>query len=115
MADEPSLGELGRLIQLMRGDIRDDMAQINSRLDRMVSTDVYGVEKAALEREIAEVKREVESARAQQVTDMESVRNQRTADAEKATQTRRWVFAGFVIPVLGLIIPIVFFLAGGKG
>ncbi|MEU0833387.1 hypothetical protein [Streptomyces sp. NPDC005969] len=100
MADEPSLGELGRLIQLMRGDIRDDMAQINSRLDRMVSTDVYGVEKAALEREIAEVKREVESVRAQQVSDVESIRTQRTADAEKAIQTRRWVFAGFVIPVL---------------
>ncbi|MFE9491413.1 hypothetical protein ACFYNF_34085 [Streptomyces sp. NPDC006641] len=104
MADEPSLGELGRLIQLMRGDIRDDMAQINSRLDRMVSTDVYGVEKAALEREIAEVKKDVESMQAQ-----------RTADAERVTQTRRWVFASVVIPVLGLIIPIVFFLAGGKG
>ncbi|MEV8101055.1 MULTISPECIES: hypothetical protein [unclassified Streptomyces] len=105
MADEPfSLGELGRLIQLMRGDIRDDMAQINSRLDRMVSTDVYGVEKAALEREIAEVKKDVESVQAQ-----------RNADAERVTQTRRWMFASVVIPVLGLIIPIVFFLAGGKG
>ncbi|WP_331764827.1 hypothetical protein [Streptomyces sp. NBC_01238] len=104
MADEPSLGELGRLIQLMRGDIRDDMAQINSRLDRMVSTDVYGVEKAALERAIAEVKKDVESVQAQ-----------RNADAERVTQTRRWMFASVVIPVLGLIIPIVFFLAGGKG
>ncbi|MFG3244192.1 hypothetical protein [Streptomyces sp. NPDC048157] len=104
MADEPSLGELGRLIQLMRGDIRDDMAQINSRLDRMVSTDVYGVEKAALEREIADVKKDVESVKAQ-----------RTADAERVTQTRRWMFASVVVPVLGLIIPIVFFLAGGKG
>ncbi|MEU6925470.1 hypothetical protein [Streptomyces sp. NPDC046631] len=104
MDDGPSLGELGRLIQLMRGDIRDDMAQINSRLDRMVSTDVYGVEKAALEREIAEVKKDVESVQAQ-----------RNADAERVTQTRRWMFASVVIPVLGLIIPIVFFLAGGKG
>lgn len=104
MADEPSLGELGRLIQLMRGDIRDDMAQINSRLDRMVSTDVYGVEKAALEREIADVKKDVENVQAQ-----------RAADAERVTQTRRWMFASVVIPVLGLIIPIVFFLMGGKG
>jgi hypothetical protein len=104
MADEPSLGELGRLIQLMRGDIRDDMAQINSRLDRMVSTDVYGVEKAALEREIADVKKDVENVQAQRV-----------ADAERVTQTRRWMFASVVIPVLGLIIPIVFFLTGGKG
>lgn len=103
MADEPSLGELGRLIQLMRGDIRDDMAQINSRLDRMVSTDVYGVEKAALEREIADLKKDVESVQAQ-----------RTADGERVTQTRRWLFASVIVPVLGLILPVVFFLAGGK-
>ncbi|MEE1812701.1 hypothetical protein [Streptomyces sp. BE133] len=103
MDDGPSLGELGRLIQLMRGDIRDDMAQINSRLDRMVSTDVYGVEKAALEREIADVKKDVENVQAQ-----------RTADAERVTQTRRWMFASVVIPVLGIIIPIVALLLGGK-
>ena len=103
MADEPSLGELGRLIQLMRGDIRDDMAQINSRLDRMVSTDVYGVEKAALEREIADLKKDVESVQAQRV-----------ADGDRVTQTRRWLFASVIVPVLGLILPVVFFLAGGK-
>ncbi|MGW1409468.1 hypothetical protein [Streptomyces sp. NPDC002403] len=104
MADEPSLGELGRLIQLMRGDIRDDMAQINARLDRMVSTDVYTVERAALEREIADLKKDVEGVQAQ-----------RTADADRVTQTRRWLFASVVIPMLGLIIPIVALLLGGKG
>ncbi|MEU9849273.1 hypothetical protein [Streptomyces sp. NPDC047985] len=104
MADEPSLGELGRLIQLMRGDIRDDMAQINARLDRMVSTDVYGVEKAALERDIADLKKGVEGMQAQ-----------RAADADRVTQTRRWLFASVVIPVLGLMLPIFFFLADGKG
>ena len=102
MADEPSLGELGRLIQLMRGDIRDDMALINARLDRMVSTDVYGVEKAALERMIADLKKDVESVQAQ-----------RLADGERVTQTRRWLFASVIVPVLGLILPVVFFLAGG--
>lgn len=102
MADEPSLGELGRLIQLMRGDIRDDMALINTRLDRMVSTDVYGVEKAALERMIADLKKDVESVQAQ-----------RLADGERVTQPRRWLFASVIVPVLGLILPVVFFLAGG--
>ena len=103
MADEPSLGELGRLIQLMRGDIRDDMAQTNSRLDPMVSSDVYTVERAALEREIADLKKDVESVQAQRV-----------ADGERVTQTRRWLFASVIVPVIGLILPVVFFLAGGK-
>jgi hypothetical protein len=103
MDEGPSLGELGRLIQLLRSDIRDDMAQINGRLDRMVSTDVYGVEKAGLERDIAEVKRELANVQAQ-----------RLQDVERVTQTRRWMFASVVIPILGLVLPLVLFLAGGK-
>jgi hypothetical protein len=79
------------------------MAQINGRLDRMVSTDVYGVEKAGLERDIAEVKRELANVQAQ-----------RLQDVERVTQTRRWMFASVVIPILGLVLPLVLFLAGGK-
>lgn len=103
MADEPSLGELGRLIQLMRGDIRDDMAQINSRLDRMVSTDVYGVEKAATERQISDLRK-----------DLESVQAQRAADANRVTQTRRYMVASVIIPILGFVIPLVIVIVGGK-
>lgn len=104
MADEPSLGELGRLIQLMRSDIRDDMAQINTRLDRMVSVDVYGVEKAGVERQMTELGKQVEAMQAQ-----------RAQDADRVTQTRRWLIASVIIPLIGLIIPFVFFIVGGKG
>ncbi|MGW7283930.1 hypothetical protein ACWGH4_00265 [Streptomyces sp. NPDC054847] len=103
MADEPSLGELGRLIQLLRGDIRDDMAQINSRLDRMVSTDVYTVEKAGLTKDIADLAKKVEG-----------FETQRSADADRVTQTRRWLLASVIIPLIGLILPFVFFFLGGK-
>lgn len=103
MPDEPSLGELGRLIQLLRGDIRDDMAQINARLDRMVSTDVYTVEKAGLSKEISDLAKAVET-----------MQTQRTQDADRVTQTRRWMVASVIIPVLGLVLPVIFFLTGGK-
>lgn len=103
MADEPSLGELGRLIQLLRGDIRDDMAQINARLDRMVSTDVYTVEKAGLTKDIADLAKKVEG-----------FETQRTTDANRVTQTRRWLLASVIIPLIGLILPFVFFILGGK-
>lgn len=103
MADEPSNGELGRLIQLMRGDIRDDMAQINSRLDRMVSTDVYGVEKAATERQIKDLRK-----------DLESMQQQRATDANRVTQTRRFMVASVIIPILGLVLPLIIVIAGGK-
>ncbi|SDR62030.1 MULTISPECIES: hypothetical protein [unclassified Streptomyces] len=101
MADEPSLGELGRLIQALRGDIRDDMAQINARLDRMVSTDVYTVEKAGLVKEIADLAKDVEGLAAQ-----------RSQDAERVTQTRRWMVASVIIPLIGIVLPLIMMLRG---
>lgn len=101
MADEPSNGELGRLIQALRGDIRDDMAQINARLDRMVSLDVYAVEKAGLSKDIAEVAKAVEGLQAL-----------RERDAERVTQTRRWMVASVIIPLLGIVLPLVMVMRG---
>jgi hypothetical protein len=101
MADEPSLGELGRLIQVLRGDIRDNMAQINARLDRMVSTDVYTIEKAGLIKEIGDLAKDVEALAAQ-----------RTRDAERVTQTRRWMVASVIIPLVGIVLPLIMMLRG---
>ena len=101
MADEPSNGELGRLIQALRGDIRDDMAQINARLDRMVSLDVYAVEKAGVAKDIAEVAKAVEGLQAM-----------RERDAERVTQTRRWLVASVIIPLLGIVLPLVMVMRG---
>lgn len=101
MADEPSNGELGRLIQALRGDIRDDMAQINARLDRMVSLDVYAVEKAGLAKDIAEVAKAVEG-----------LQTQRERDTERVTQTRRWMIASVIIPIVGIVLPLVMVMRG---
>ncbi|GAA0500629.1 hypothetical protein [Streptomyces olivaceiscleroticus] len=101
MADEPSLGELGRLIQLMRGDIRDDMAQINSRLDKVVSVERYDPEQAGLRKDIADLTKTVEGLAAQ-----------RERDADRVTQTRRWIVASVVIPLVGIVIPLIAMLRG---
>jgi hypothetical protein len=103
VADEPSNGELWRLIEAMRGDFRDDMGQINGRLDRLVSADVYAVEKAAMAKDIADL-----------VKVVEGMQQQRQTDADRVTQTRRWLFASVIIPFLGLVLPVVLFMAGGK-
>lgn len=114
MSDDLSLGELGRLIVALRGDVRDDMAQINIRLDRLVSLDVYTVEKAALNKDIADLTKVVEQLALKQQQDMERLNQQRTEDATRVTQTRRWLVASVFIPLIGLILPVALFLAGGK-
>ncbi|MFC9497654.1 hypothetical protein [Streptomyces sp. NPDC056982] len=103
MADEPSNGELWRLIEAMRGDVRDDMGQINTRLDKLVSAEVYAVEKAAMAKDISDL-----------VKVVEGMQRQRQTDADRVTQTRRWLFASVIIPFLGLVLPVVLFVAGGK-
>lgn len=114
MSDEPSLGELGRLIQAMRADFREDMLQINARLDRLVSADVYAVEKAAMHKDITELAKAIEQVSAQQKQDMAALQEKQAQDAARVTQTRRFVVASVIIPVLGLFIPVVLFLAGGN-
>lgn len=104
MADEPSNGELGRLIQALREDIREDIGQLNGRLDRMVSADVYAVEKAAAARESADLKAAVEG-----------LRQQRELDTQRVTQTRRWMIASVIVPLLGILLPMYVAMKGAGG
>jgi phage host-nuclease inhibitor protein Gam len=113
--DEPSLGELGRLIRALRDDVRDDMAQINQRLDKLVSADVYAVEKAAMVKEITELTKAVQQLAAKQEQDVRAIADQRIQDVNRVTQTRRWIVASVIIPILGFVVPIVLFLASGGG
>lgn len=103
MADEPSNGELWRLI-----------SQMNTRLDRLVSAEVYAVEKNSITRDIADLTALVQQLATKQQQDMEKVQQQRKEDANRVTQTRRWLIASVIVPMLGLVLPVVLFLSGGK-
>lgn len=103
MADEPTNGELWRLIETMRSDFRDDLGQIQGHLGRLVSADVYAVEKASMAKDIADL-----------VKVVDAMQRQRQTDADRVTQTRRWLVACVIVPLLGLILPVVLFMAGGK-
>lgn len=83
---EPSNGELGRLIQSLREDWREDLGQLNQRLDKVVPVDVYTIEKTQL---------------GDRVTALE---NQREKDAERILATRRWMI-GVVITVCLALFP----------
>lgn len=112
---EPSLGELGRLIRALRDDVRDDMAQINLRLDKLVSADVYAVEKAAMLKDITDLTKALEQLSAKQERDIAAIGEQRIQDATRLTQTRRYLVASVIVPVLGFVIPVILFLmSGGK-
>ncbi|MFC6885279.1 MULTISPECIES: hypothetical protein [Actinomadura] len=64
MPNDPTLGELARVLADFRADVRDDFTAINTRLDTFVLRDVYAADRAALEFRLARMEREAEAARA---------------------------------------------------
>ncbi|MCX4504339.1 hypothetical protein [Streptomyces anulatus] len=96
MADEPSNGELGRLIQSLRDDVREDLGNLNGRLDAVVPRDVYTIEKEQI---------------ASRVTALET---QREKDTDRVTATRRWMI-GVVITVVIALLPYLAMTVKGAG
>jgi hypothetical protein len=86
VTDEPTNGELSRLIQSLRDDWREDMQGLNQRLDKVVPMDVYTIEKTTL---------------SDRLTALET---QREKDAERIVATRRWM-VGVVITVVVALLP----------
>ena len=82
---EPSNGELGRLIQSLRDDMREDLGQLNQRLDKVVPVELYTSERDRL---------------IERVTALEG---QRERDVDRVTATRRWVIGTAVTVAVSLL------------
>ncbi|KUH38375.1 MULTISPECIES: hypothetical protein [Streptomyces] len=63
MPDEPSVGELGRTVEALRHEIQALGQGINSRLDRVVSTEVYSLQSAYTDQRITALSQELQKAR----------------------------------------------------
>ncbi|MFC9248057.1 hypothetical protein ACFT7S_29755 [Streptomyces sp. NPDC057136] len=96
MADEPSNGELGRLIQALRDDVREDLGNLNGRLDSFVSQDVYTIEKTQIDSRVA------------------TLETKREQDADRLVATRRWMI-GVVITVVVALLPYLAMTVKGAG
>lgn len=97
MPDEPTLGELARRFEDRFGDVRDDIQQLGRRLDEKVDQKVYDLRHEAL------------SAR---VGTLETLREK---DAEKIVATRRWLIGAVVVPLIGVLLPVIIMIVRGSG
>jgi hypothetical protein len=43
-----------------------------------------------------------------------AIQDQRSQDANRVTQTRRYMVASVIVPIIGLVIPVILFMMGGK-
>ncbi|MFF6847168.1 MULTISPECIES: hypothetical protein [Streptomyces] len=97
MSDEPTLGEVVRRFEDRLADVRDDIKQLGDRIDTKVSQEVYDLRHEAL---------------ASRVTTLETLREK---DAERIVATRRWLIGAVVVPLIGVLLPIVIMLTQGAG
>ncbi|GAA3032026.1 hypothetical protein GCM10020000_06230 [Streptomyces olivoverticillatus] len=96
VAEEPTLGELARRFEDRLADVRDDIQQLGRRIDSKVSQEVYDLRHEAL---------------ASRVSTLETLREK---DAEKLVATRRWLIGAVIVPLIGVLLPVVIMLTRGS-
>ncbi|MEU9557965.1 hypothetical protein [Streptomyces fumanus] len=95
MTDEPTLGEVVRRFEDRFVDLRDDIQQLGRRMDEKVDQRIYDLRHEAL------------GAR---VTTLETLREK---DAERLVNTRRWVVGAVIVPLIGILLPVIILLVRG--
>lgn len=97
MADEPTLGELARRFEDRFADVREDIQQIGHRLDSKVSADVYQLRHDAL------------------IARVQALETLREKDAQRIVDTRRWLVGAVIVPLIGILLPVIILLTRGAG
>ncbi|MFE3577954.1 hypothetical protein [Streptomyces vinaceus] len=86
---DPTPWELLRAVQQLRDDLRADFAALASRLEQMVTKDVYAADQRAAEQRIGTLE-----------GDLDELREQREREATDARTNRRLALSALVAPVV---------------
>jgi septation ring formation regulator EzrA len=101
---EPSNGELGRLIGALQATLDNRFAELNSRLDKMVSLDVYTIQTTHVEQRLAQLQTEAQrsmDAVAKLEDDFEAYQRDEARRREAERQARLYQL---IVPVALCII-----------
>ncbi len=116
---EPKGWELQRSLEQIRNDQRDGFAGINSRIDRLVSTDAFNAEQRRVDDSLKAIANDITADRqqwmrelAQEKVDREKGDTAQQAQLDKLVITIRWVAAAILLPV-GLYVADVIMNRGG--
>jgi hypothetical protein len=104
VADEPTLGEVARRLEAIHADLKEDLREYGTRLDKKVSVERYELERRAADqvhRQVIERVAAIEAARLQEQREAEADRRKRQ-DERRAD--RRLVFSCLAAPVLLLLL-----------
>lgn len=95
MTDEISSSELGRRLDDLSRDMKEDLAEILRRQDAYVLREVYAVERRASDARLDHLERQIQNAE------------------EQRKQLFRWVISAVIVPTVALIVTVVLNVQGG--
>ncbi|MFI9339953.1 hypothetical protein ACIG0D_01555 [Streptomyces sp. NPDC052773] len=95
MTDEPTLGEVVRRFEDRFVDLRDDIQQLGRRMDEKVDQRIYDLRHEALGARVA------------------TLETLREKDAERLVTTRRWLIGAVIVPLIGILLPVIILLSRG--
>lgn len=95
MTAEITSSELGRRLDDLSRDMKEDLAEILRRQDAYVLREVYAVERRASDARLDHLERQIQNAE------------------EQRKQLVRWVISAVIVPTVALIVTIVLNVQGG--
>jgi hypothetical protein len=125
MPDEPTLGELQRLIESVANAQREGFASVNASVSRLVSQEVFLAEQRRVDERHAALQADIAEEKAERIAAIKDEKTERIA-ADTAEQTAReaglakekterekvgiwvrWTLATILIPTILLIVDLV--------
>ena len=121
MTDDPTTGEVGRALEALRQQFRDDIETLrsdqrtfrtdtNARLDRTLPLDVYAADQRAERLRFDQLHDDLSELREARKEDAERIEH---AKADRAAN-RKWLIASMIIPIGIAILEIYFAIRGVK-
>lgn len=104
MAEEPSNGELGRLIGMLQTRLDNRFGELNARLDKVVSLDVYTIQSTHVEQRLAQLGTEIQrcsDANAKLEDDFEQYQRDEAKRREEERQKRLY---SAIVPVFATVV-----------
>lgn len=100
MPDELSVGELGRAVSALRQEIQAMAQGINSRLDKVVSTEVYSLQSAYTDQRITALSQDLQKAEDARETLERAFEQYQLAERDRRERERQARLYQMIVPVL---------------
>ncbi|MFF9285382.1 hypothetical protein [Streptomyces griseosporeus] len=100
MPDEPSNGELGRQIRALQSALDARFGELNSRLDKVVSLDVYTIQNTHVEQRLAHLQADIQQVRTERNQLEDTFEQYQRDEAKRREDERQKRLYQAVIPVL---------------